>query len=140
MNESTSLTAPLSAPAREPITCHVLDQTTGRPASSVSVSLTLLRPFRLSPSTLTAVTSSDGRINQWNGEAGSSLTEIFENHAKHANGKMVWSLKFDTGSYFGEDRTLFPEVEVKFFVDAKSGHYHVPLLLGPWSYTTYRGS
>ncbi|KAL8968208.1 MAG: hypothetical protein Q9197_005005 [Variospora fuerteventurae] len=140
MNEPTSLTAPLSAPAREPITCHVLDQTTGRPASSVAVSLTLLRPFRPSPSTLTAVTSSDGRINQWNGEAGSSLTEIFENLAKHANGKMVWSLKFDTGSYFGEDRTLFPEVEVKFFVDAKSGHYHVPLLLGPWSYTTYRGS
>ena len=56
---------------------------------------------------------------------------------------MTWSLKFETGAYYGEDNTFFPEVEVKFRVEAKEGkysHYHVPLLLGPWSYTTYRGS
>ncbi|KAL9029003.1 MAG: hypothetical protein Q9196_002711 [Gyalolechia fulgens] len=139
MNEPTPLTAPPSAPAREPITCHVLDLTTGRPASSVSVSLNLLRP--LGPSApLTAVTSSDGRINHWSGEAGSSLSQIFANLAEHDDGEMLWSLKFDTGAYFGESKTFFPEVEVKFFVNAKDGHYHVPLLLGPWSYTTYRGS
>lgn len=139
MNEPTPLTAPPSAPAREPITCHVLDLTTGRPASSISVSLTLLRPFGPS-APLTAVTSSDGRINQWSGEAGSSLSEIFANLAEHDDGEMVWSLKFDTGTYFGESKTFFPEVEVQFFVNAKDGHYHVPLLLGPYSYTTYRGS
>ncbi|KAL8782692.1 MAG: hypothetical protein Q9213_005171 [Squamulea squamosa] len=137
MNEPTAAPAP---PAREPITCHVLDLTTGRPAASIAVSLTLLRP--LGPSApLTAVTSSDGRVNQWNGDAGSSLSEIFANlHEHDDSSQMVWSLKFDTGAYFGDDQTFFPEVEVKFFVDAKSGHYHVPLLLGPWSYTTYRGS
>ncbi|KAL9593919.1 MAG: hypothetical protein Q9219_007315 [cf. Caloplaca sp. 3 TL-2023] len=139
MNEPTPLTSPPPAPAREPITCHVLDLTTGRPASSVPVSLTLLRPFGPS-APLTAETSSDGRINQWNGEAGSSLSEIFANLAEHDDGKMVWSLKFDTKSYFGESETFFPEVEVRFFADGKSGHCHVPLLLGPWSYTTYRGS
>lgn len=142
MNEPTPLTAPPpTPPARDPITCHVLDLTTGRPASSISVSLTLLRPFGPS-APLTAVTSSDGRINRWNGEAGSnsSLNEIFSNLAAHEGGQTVWSLKFNTGAYFGEDQTFFPEVEVRFFVDAKSGHYHVPLLLGPWSYTTYRGS
>ncbi|KAI4099670.1 MAG: hypothetical protein LQ339_005835 [Xanthoria mediterranea] len=138
--EPTPLTAaPPPATAREPITCHVLDLTTGRPAASVAVSLTLLRPFGPS-APLTAVTSSDGRVNQWNGEAGSSLSEIFANLQEHDGGQMVWSLKFDTGAYFGIDRTFFPEVEVKFFVDANSGHYHVPLLLGPWSFTTYRGS
>ncbi|KAL9000534.1 MAG: hypothetical protein Q9169_000827 [Polycauliona sp. 2 TL-2023] len=139
MNEATPLTAAPPPPAREPITCHVLDLTTGRPAASVAVSLTLLRPFGPS-APLTAITSPDGRINQWNGEAGSSLSEIFDNLHEHDGGQMVWSLKFDTGAYFGVDHTFFPEVEVKFYVDAKSGHYHVPLLLGPFSFTTYRGS
>lgn len=139
MNEPTTLTATAAAPAREPITCHVLDLTTGRPATSIAVSLTLLRPFGPS-APLTAVTSSDGRVNQWSGEAGSSLSEIFTNLSEHDDGQMVWSLKFDTGAYFGKNQTFFPEVEVRFFVDAKGGHYHVPLLLGPWSYTTYRGS
>ncbi|KAL8852267.1 MAG: hypothetical protein Q9221_002869 [Calogaya cf. arnoldii] len=139
MNEPTPLTAPAPASAREPITCHVLDISTGRPAVGVAVSLTLLRPFGPS-APLTAVTSSDGRVNEWNGEAGSSLSEIFSNLQEHDGGQMVWSLKFDTGAYFGTDKTFFPEVEVKFSVDAKDGHYHVPLLLGPWSFTTYRGS
>ncbi|KAL8872860.1 MAG: hypothetical protein Q9174_001582 [Haloplaca sp. 1 TL-2023] len=139
MNETTSPSAAPAAPAREPITCHVLDLTTGRPAPSIAVSLTLLRPFGPS-APLTAVTSSDGRVNQWSGEAGSSLTELFANLAEHDGGHTVWSLKFNTGDYFGLHQTFFPEVEVKFFVNAKDGHYHVPLLLGPWSYTTYRGS
>ncbi|KAL8923150.1 MAG: hypothetical protein Q9172_003247 [Xanthocarpia lactea] len=139
MSEPTQTPAHSLAPAREPITCHVLDLTTGRPAASVAVSLTLLRPFGPS-APLTAVTSSDGRINHWNGDAGSSLSEVFANLREHDGGRMVWSLKFDTGTYFGIDQTLFPEVEVKFCVDAKSGHYHIPLLLSPWSFTTYRGS
>ncbi|KAL8698108.1 MAG: hypothetical protein Q9224_001998 [Gallowayella concinna] len=142
MNEPTLLTASPPAhtpPAREPITCHVLDLSTGRPAASIAVSLTLLQP--LGPSApLTAITSSDGRVNQWGGEAGSSLSEIFANLNEHDGGRTVWSLKFDTGAYFGHGNTFFPEVEVKFFVDANGGHYHVPLLLGPWSFTTYRGS
>ena len=59
--------------------------------------------------------------------------------------KIVCGLKLDTGAYFGEGATFFPEVEIRFFVDAGVGeerkaHWHVPLLLGPWSYTTYRGS
>ncbi|KAL8714017.1 MAG: hypothetical protein Q9220_002163 [cf. Caloplaca sp. 1 TL-2023] len=139
MNQPTPLTAAPPSPTREPITCHVLDLTSGRPAPSLSVSLTLIRPYGPS-APLTATTSADGRINQWNGEAGSSLAEIFHNLSEHDDGKMVWSLKFDTGAYYGEGQTFFPEVEVRFFVDAKGGHYHVPLLLGPWSYTTYRGS
>lgn len=125
---------------KDPITCHVLDTLTGRPAASIAVSLTLLRP--LGPSTpFTAVTNADGRISNWQYQEGPSLASIFENLSEHAEGRMVWSLKFDTGAYFGTGRTFFPEVEVRFFVAAEEGgHYHVPLLLGPWSYTTYRGS
>ena len=126
-------------PTRDPITCHVLDQVTGRPAANVSVSLTLIKP--LGPSTpATASTNSDGRITNWNVAEGPSIADIFSNLAEHEGGKMVWSLKFDTGSYFGQDKTFFPEVEVRFWVDTAGGHYHVPLLLGPYSYTTYRGS
>lgn len=130
-------------PARDPITCHVLDQTTGLPAASLAVSLTLLRP--LGPySPFKALTSADGRISTWEGQAGPSLAEIFADVAGHVDGKMVWSLKFETGAYFdltrGQGNTFFPEVEVRFFVEAHGGHCHVPLLMGPWSYTTYRGS
>ncbi len=131
--------ASVSQPQRDPITCHVLDLTTGRPAPSLAVSLTLLRP--LGPSNpFRATTSSDGRISTWNAQESPSLSDIFAHLAEHEDGKMMWSLKFETGPYYGEGNTFFPEVEVRFFVHPHSGHYHVPLLLGPWSYTTYRGN
>ena len=57
---------------------------------------------------------------------------------------MVWELRFDTGAYYGgPGKTFWPEVRVAFYVMAgeEGGRgYHVPLLLGPWGYTTYRGS
>ena len=134
---STPLTS--ANPPRDPITCHVLDLVTGRPAPHLAVSLTLIKP--LGPSApATALTNDDGRVTNWDVKEGPSLAEIFANLAEHDGGKMVWSLKFDTGAYFGHDKTFFPEVEVRFGVDAAGGHYHVPLLLGPYSYTTYRGS
>lgn len=140
-----ALTSPIRAPStlpRDPITCHVLDLTTGVPAPHLSVSLTLIKPFGPS-SPMKALTNSDGRITNWSTAEGPSLVEIFSNLAEHDGGKMIWSLKFDTGAYYGEDKTFFPEVEVRFRVEARGRefpHYHVPLLLGPYSYTTYRGS
>lgn len=68
-----------------------------------------------------------------------SIQEVFQ-----AEGDQHWSLRFDTEAYFGERgvKTFFPEVEVRFVVrgDGKGEHYHVPVLLGPFGYTTYRGS
>ena len=137
-------------PTKDPITCHVLDTLNGQPARSLRVTLTLLRP--LGPSApFTATTNSDGRVAKWEQPApGPSLSEIFDNLNLHKNEegetgeetKTVWELLFQTGEYFGEGKTFFPEVRVPFFVEAgeRGGHYHVPLLLGPWSYTTYRGS
>ena len=142
----TEMAAPLQLapdttppPTRDPITCHVLDLTTGTPAPHIAVSLTLIRPFGPS-APFKAMTNADGRISTWQGPEGPSLEEIFTNLSDHPDGQMIWSLKFDTGAYFGEGKTFFPEVEIRFFVETRGGHYHVPLLLGPWSYTTYRGS
>jgi 5-hydroxyisourate hydrolase len=66
-------------------------------------------------------------------------------------GDQKYSLTFDTEAYFGERgiKTFFPEVVVSFLVreggykeggEGKKEHYHVPVLLGPFGYTTYRGS
>ncbi len=49
-----------------------------------------------------------------------------------------YRLTFDTGSYF--EAGFYPEVSVTFSVGSAEGHYHVPLLLSPFGYSTYRGS
>ncbi|KAI9735974.1 MAG: hypothetical protein M1834_001440 [Cirrosporium novae-zelandiae] len=113
---------------RDMITCHCLDTTAGRPAANMRVSLTLLQPFGPSAS-FTAVTNTDGRVTRWNRPEGPSIAELFENMKEHEGAAMTWALKFDTGNYFGTDKTFWPEVEVKFFVKPTEAHYHVPLLL-----------
>ena len=132
---------------RPPITCHVLDTTTGRPAASIPVSLTLISPY--GPSTpLSATTNSDGRITGWSAPVGDSTTleEIFKNSRAHEESgeetEMVWALRFETKAFWDQRgiKSFFPEVEVRFMVRGREEHYHVPLLLGPFNYTTYRGS
>jgi 5-hydroxyisourate hydrolase len=122
--------------SRDPITCHVLDTTAGRPASDISVTLSC----RGSNNMFTAVTNSDGRIAIWQSSSDQfSVESVIQEISKDEEISSIWTIKFDTGAYFGTDKTFFPEVEVTFFV--KPGqHYHVPLLLSPYSYSTYRGS
>jgi len=130
------------ASSRDPITCHVLDLTTGTPGVSIAVTLSLINP----PSGIfdvpsySASTNADGRVNTWTSSSSVSLPDLSAQLAEQGTETSVWSLKFQTGAYYGEGNTFFPEVEVRFFVKRKGGHYHVPLLLGPYSYTTYRGS
>lgn len=82
-----------------------------------------------------------------------SLEELFESAASKqreatAGGEgsvaLVWALKFNVGEYF-KGEGFWTEVEVRFKTEVEEGegkreHWHVPLLLSPWSYTTYRGS
>ena len=135
-----------SLPPRDPITCHVLDQTTGLPAASLSVTLTV-GVSGPAPATFTARTSTaDGRINAWTpAPQAPALADTLRRlvaAGQGGGGRIVCALWFDTKGYFGEEGTFFPEVEIRFFVGGGAGaqHWHVPLLLGPWSYTTYRGS
>ncbi|KAF2475274.1 Hydroxyisourate hydrolase [Lindgomyces ingoldianus] len=134
---------------KPPITCHVLDTTLGRPASSIPVTLTLHNPpssLSTSSLTFTSTTNSDGRVTSWQPSSPFSadgLEVVFKRP-----GDQTWSLRFDTERYFGERgvKAFFPEVVVRFLVRegergrGKDEHYHVPVLLGPFGYTTYRGS
>ncbi|KAF2133813.1 Hydroxyisourate hydrolase [Dothidotthia symphoricarpi CBS 119687] len=145
----TSTKPSMSTPARPPITCHVLDTTLGLPAPSIPVTLTLHpspTSTSLSPTTtpqkFTATTNADGRVTEWTPSspfATDSLEDVFSRPEDQ-----MYSLLFDTGAYFGGRgvKAFFPEVEVRFLVrgEVKGEHFHVPVLLGPFGYTTYRGS
>lgn len=135
----------MSTEKKPPITCHVLDTTLGKPAANIPVVLTLLNPSSSSSdSTLkfSATTNNDGRVTAWKPASPFSsqgLDEVF-----HESGDKKYSLTFDTEGYFGGRgvETFFPEVVVQFVVrqGQKGEHFHVPVLLGPFGYTTYRGS
>jgi 5-hydroxyisourate hydrolase len=108
------------------ITTHVLDTSRGVPAAGLSVRL----DFRRSKEWVTigrAKTDSNGRVMSF------------------GNAPLVpgaYRLTFETGAYHkaGGVAPFFPEVAVTFDVESGTAHYHVPLLLSPFGYSTYRGS
>ena len=106
-----------------PITTHVLDTARGAPAAGVPVTRE--------------------RVPGWD-EVGSGRTgddgRIAELGSPEAPG--AYRLRFDTGAYFeaAGTRAFFPEVTVQFIVERPEEHHHVPLLLSPFGYSTYRGS
>lgn len=108
------------------VTTHVLDTGSGRPAAGVAVTLQFLERGRW---VLIAAgsTDTDGRIKELGPGRLPSGT---------------YRLGFDTGAYFAATgtQTFFPEVTLTFEVAAVQEHYHVPLLLSPFAYSTYRGS
>lgn len=133
---------------RPPITCHILDTLTGLPAANIPVEIELLAPAPSSPVSFKALTNSDGRVPVWTTESEKDMQALFETFEQ--NQDLKWVARFDVEGYFKERgiKPFFPEVEIRFLTqgfgaDAKGeerGHWHVPLLLGPYSYTTYRGS
>lgn len=132
------------ADTRPWITCHVLETVSGRPAPNMSVTLALVSSTTSTTSpTFTAKTNTDGRVTSWTPQSSTDLSSAIETAKKELKDdkeQLVWSLTFATGEFYGAGKTFWPEVELRFFTDVKEAHYHVPLLLGPWSYTTYRGS
>ncbi|RMH39135.1 MAG: hydroxyisourate hydrolase [Deltaproteobacteria bacterium] len=107
------------------ISTHVLDTARGRPAAGVPVALEMRDGDAFVPRG-SATTDSDGRIAR--------LTDGIE--------PGVYRLRFDTGSYFAATGTrgFYPYVDVVIDVRDGDAHYHVPLLLSPFGYATYRGS
>jgi 5-hydroxyisourate hydrolase len=108
------------------LSTHVLDATAGRPAAGVPIRLEHRGPEGWSAAGA-GQTDADGRLRLDGGpgfEAG------------------VYRITFDSGAYFAARGTpsFYPEVTVTFEMTGGSGHYHVPLLLSPFAYSTYRGS
>lgn len=111
------------------ITTHVLDTAGGRPASGVPVFLELRSAEGDWQAVGKGETDADGRLRDLL-PAGQPLTEA------------TYRLTFDTAAYFSTHNIegFYPQVTVIFSVRAGEAHYHVPLLLSPYGYSTYRGS
>jgi 5-hydroxyisourate hydrolase len=104
------------------ITTHVLDLAVGRPAAGVAVALEQ-RDGDGWQTLASGRTNGDGRLRDLG--------------AVPAAGR--YRLVFDTAGHLGED-AFFPEVALQFAVTDPEEHLHVPLLLSPFGYSTYRGS
>jgi 5-hydroxyisourate hydrolase len=113
--------------AKSPITTHVLDVSLGRPAAGVAVSLALL-DADVFTELASGATDADGRV-----------TTLL---APGTLARGTYRLSFDVGSYFAASHrsSFYPSVDVVFVVEHADQHHHVPLLLSPFGYSTYRGS
>lgn len=120
-------------PVHGRLSTHVLDTHSGRPAAGVSVVLTELSDLGEARVIARAVTNSDGRTDQ-----------------PLIGGRPVpigrYELMFSVGKYFSgrgvpmSDPPFLDQIPLRFSVSDPEGHLHVPLLVTPWSYGTYRGS
>ena len=114
------------------LTTHVLDTAHGLPAAGMTVELFSVEEGERAP-VKSAVTNSDGRCD-------SPLLEGEEFRAG------VWELEFHVAGYFTAlgvelpDPPFLDRVTLRFGIADSAAHYHVPLLVSPWSYNTYRGS
>lgn len=113
------------------LTTHVLDTARGVPAAGMKIDLYSLGSSRTLIKTVT--TNGNGRTDQAMLEGDAFKPGRYE-------------LVFAVGAHFRAtgvataDLPFLDDVPVRFTIVEKDGHYHVPLLVSPWSYTTYRGS
>ena len=119
------------------LSTHVLDATTGRPAAGMAVQLEWRLPERLDGG------SGDAWVTSETGETDADGRAWLSSMVSAG----LYRLTFGTGDYFAARgvATFYPEVTIAFevlhdFEGAATGHYHVPLLLSPFAYSTYRGS
>ena len=111
------------------ISTHVLDTASGRPAAGVGVILERQGPGGEMQHVSRARTDAEGRVRELLPAAATLETGTYR-------------LTFETGAYFEtiEVEGFYPRVSVLFTVRDSTQHYHVPLLLSPFGYSTYRGS
>lgn len=111
------------------LTTHVLDTARGRPAADLAISLQDSGGTELAR----AVTNRDGRCDR----------PLMEGETMRAG---AYDLVFEAGAYFDRlgldlpDPKFLDRVVIRFGISDPAGHYHVPLLLSPFGYSTYRGS
>ena len=111
------------------ITTHVLDIASGHPAPGVDVTLERRNAGNAWEVVGRGATDQDGRLRALMPES-------------HPATPGTYRLTFDTGSYFGSRgiRSFYPQVAVTFEIVQGEAHSHVPLLVSPYGYSTYRGS
>jgi 5-hydroxyisourate hydrolase len=115
------------------LTTHVLDTARGRPAAGLAVRLWRIEPDGARVPVAEAATNADGRLDQPM-VSGESF------------GEGVYELEFAAGDWLRAEGFDLPDpafldsVPIRFGVAEADGHYHVPLLLSPYGYATYRGS
>jgi 5-hydroxyisourate hydrolase len=111
------------------ISTHILDTALGRPAAGVRVILEQVDDAGIGVSVGVGETDGDGRLRELL-PAGETLSPG------------DYRLRFDTAAYFAATKreTFYPSVMVEFRIVGPAGHYHVPLLVSPYGYSTYRGS
>lgn len=110
------------------ITSHILDTSIGKPASGVLI--TLMQQQQDDWLMLgSGETNDDGRVGDFGLDAGALPAGIYK-------------LTFYLSDYYqrSDRRSFYPYVDVVFEIDGDGQHYHVPLLLNPFGYSTYRGS
>ena len=109
------------------ITTHVLDTAAGKPGNDISIMLQRLHTHGYA-TIAQGITNNDGRI-----------ADLLPPDKKLQHG--VYKLVFETGIYYSAKniKTFYPLVEIPFMISDDS-HYHVPLLISPFGYSTYRGS
>jgi 5-hydroxyisourate hydrolase len=109
------------------VTTHILDTATGRPAAHVHVNFYQL------------VHEDWKMVAEGHTDENGRISGLLQGHSNLAQG--TYKLNFLTGEYFRAAglATFYPYVEIIFEINS-SEHYHVPLLLSPFGYSTYRGS
>jgi hydroxyisourate hydrolase len=105
------------------LTTHVLDTCKGIPAAGMTIEVWATDPAKLLK---TVVTNADGRVD----------SPLLSGPEMKTGG---YELVFMVGDYFKERRFL-DRVPIRFVISDANAKYHVPLLVSPWSYSTYRGS
>ena len=120
-------------PVHGRLSTHVLDTHSGKPAAGIAIELTELSELGVPRVVTRAVTNSDGRTDQ-----------------PLIGGRPVpigrYELMFSVGDHFAargvpmSDPPFLDRIPLRFSVSDPEGHLHVPLLVTPWSYATYRGS
>lgn len=113
------------------VTTHVLDTALGKPAQGIGVELCRLQPGGSYAIIASASTNADGRLN-----------EPLVSGERFDEG--LYELRFRVGDYFESMNSLVPSiwevVPIAFRVRDAKQHYHIPLLIAPGAYSTYRGS
>ena len=113
------------------LTTHVLDTSLGKPAAGLAISLR--RAGKHGTPLASAVTNEDGRVSP----------PLLQGEEMQAG---TYDLVFEAGAYFDRLGVSLPtpkfldQVVIRFGISDPDGHYHVPLLLSPFGYSTYRGS